>query len=130
VWNIPYNGLSVVLDAGTDELMADDATRGLVEALMREVVTAARACGHSIDDGFVGDMLTTTDAMTPYRTSMKLDYDERRPLELDAIYRIPIERANEAGAQVPRVDALWRQLRFLDQRNLAEDDLFPTMGTD
>ena len=28
VWNIPFNGLSVVLDAGTDEMLADPVTRG------------------------------------------------------------------------------------------------------
>ena len=38
VWNIPYNGLSVVLDATTSELMTNPQTRQLVEQIMWEVV--------------------------------------------------------------------------------------------
>jgi 2-dehydropantoate 2-reductase len=128
VWNIPYNGLSVVLDAGTDELMADDVTRTLVEDLMGDVLAGAAADGGSIEPEFVDTMLGYTDEMTPYRTSMKLDYDEGRPLELEAIYHRPIEAARAGGVELPRVEALYRQLRFLDQRNQAEDDLRPTLG--
>ncbi len=32
VWNVPYNGLTVVLDAGTEELMADPSARALVRS--------------------------------------------------------------------------------------------------
>jgi 2-dehydropantoate 2-reductase len=117
VWNIPYNGLSVVLDAGTDQLMADPVSRKLVEELMWEVVGGAAACGHHIDDGFVETMLRTTDEMTPYKTSMKLDFDAGRPLELDAIYRAPIRAARHAGFEMRRAEVLYRQLRFLDHRS-------------
>ena len=48
VWNIPYNGLSVVLDATTAELMADPHTRAAVEDLMCEVAVGAQACGHPL----------------------------------------------------------------------------------
>ena len=119
VWNIPYNGLSVVLDAGTDELMADAATRSLVEALMREVVAGAAACGPRIPDAFVQQMLDDTERMIPYATSMKLDYDAGRPLELDAIYGAPLAAAREAGHEMVRVQALYEQLRFLDRRRTA-----------
>jgi 2-dehydropantoate 2-reductase len=130
VWNIPYNGLSVVLDAGTDELMADSPTRALVIDLMREVQGGAAACGRTIPDDFVDQMLADTDDMTPYSTSMKLDFDAGRPLELDAIYRRPLDAARsgkEGSFDMVRTEALWRQLRFVDQRNLAEDDLRPTL---
>jgi 2-dehydropantoate 2-reductase len=116
VWNIPYNGLSVVLDAGTDELMADPSTRRLVEALMRDVVAGAAACGREIPEAFVQQMLDDTERMIPYATSMKLDYDAGRPLELDAIYGAPLAAAREAGDEMVRVQALYDQLRFLDAR--------------
>jgi 2-dehydropantoate 2-reductase len=116
VWNIPYNGLSVVLDAGTDELMADPHTRVLVEDLMREVLEGAAACGRSIPDAFVQQMLDDTERMIPYATSMKLDHDAGRPLELHAIYGEPLARASEAGCEMVRVKALYDQLAFLDAR--------------
>jgi 2-dehydropantoate 2-reductase len=119
VWNIPYNGLSVVLDAGTDQLMADAHARALVEALMRDVVAGAAACGTSIPAEFVQQMLDDTERMIPYATSMKLDYDAGRPLELHAIYGVPLAEARDHGFEMVRVQALFEQLSFLDTRSRA-----------
>ncbi len=45
VWNIPYNGLSVLLKSSTAPLMANADSRSLIEAIMEEVIGAAGACG-------------------------------------------------------------------------------------
>jgi len=119
VWNIPYNGLSVVLNATTSELMAHPHTRQLVEHLMREVVADARACGVAINDDIVETMLAYTDKMTPYRTSMKIDYDGRHPMEVEAIFGNPLRAAQTAGASSSLLEELYRQLKFLDARNAA-----------
>lgn len=117
VWNIPYNGLSVVLDATTNELMADQYTRSLVEQLMGEVLAGAAATGRKISDRFIQTMLDYTEKMTPYRTSMKIDYDERRPLEVEAIVGNPLRVATAAGTDLPLISMLYRQLKFLDMQN-------------
>ncbi|WP_449419961.1 putative 2-dehydropantoate 2-reductase [Phormidium nigroviride] len=116
VWNIPYNGLSVVLDARTDELMANADTRILVEKLMWEVVAGAKSCDRTIPDNFIPKMLDYTDKMKPYRTSMKLDYDRKRRLEVEAIFGNPLRMAEELGVNLPLIDMLYRQLKFLDIR--------------
>lgn len=115
VWNVPYNGLSVVLDAGTDELMADPFTRRLVEELMLEVLDGANACGRAIERSFVDQMLADTERMRPYAPSMKLDFAAGRPMELDAIYAAPLAAARNGGRDLPRVSMLHDQLRFLDR---------------
>ncbi len=115
VWNIPYNGLSVVLDATTAELMANPTTRAQVEALMHEVVADARACGHDLNEAIVTEMLHRTENMTPYRTSMKIDFDEGRPLEVEAIFGAPLRAAQAAGAKSPLLEALYRQLKTLNR---------------
>jgi 2-dehydropantoate 2-reductase len=117
VWNIPYNGLSVVLGAGTDELMADPASRALVFDLMEEVRSGAASQGRTIEADFVTRMLADTEAMTPYAPSMLRDFERRRPLEVEAIYRVPVERARAAGTEMAGTEALLRQLQFLDRRN-------------
>jgi 2-dehydropantoate 2-reductase len=119
VWNIPYNGLSVVLNATTAELMTNLHTRQLVEQLMREVVADARACGVAVSDDVVETMLVYTDKMIPYRTSMKIDYDERHPMEVEAIFGNPLRAAQQAGAKSPPLEELYCQLKFLDARNAA-----------
>ncbi|MGF1493592.1 MAG: putative 2-dehydropantoate 2-reductase [Microcoleaceae cyanobacterium] len=117
VWNIPYNSLSVILDARTDELMQDSATRILVEEIMQEVVLGAAACDRTISQAFVDKMLTHTEKMKPYLTSMKLDFNHKRPLEIDAILGNPLRMAAESGQHLPRIETLYRQLQFLDQQN-------------
>jgi 2-dehydropantoate 2-reductase len=114
VWNIPMSGLSVVLDTDTHALMADPHTRALAEAIMLDVVAGAQACGRTIRPDFVQKMIDMTLAMPPYQASMKIDFDRRKPMELDSIYGNPVRAA--AGA-MPLVEMLYRQLAFLDHRN-------------
>jgi len=117
VWNIPYNGLSVVLNARTDEIMANKDTRFLAEQLMWEVAAGANSCGRIIDDRFIQKILDHTEKMKPYLTSMKLDYDRKRPLEIEAILGNPLRIAKEAKIDLPMISMLYRQLKFLDIRN-------------
>ena len=117
VWNIPYSGLSVVLNAMTDELMKNPTTRELVVQLMHEVVEGAAAVGRAIPESFVAKMLADTEKMPPYRTSMKIDYENRRPMEVESIFGNPVRVAKSAGAELPRIEMLYRELKFLDDRN-------------
>lgn len=117
VWNIPYNGLSVVLDATTDELMADSYSRSLVEQLMREVVVGAAKYERIIPDDFIQEMLEHTAKMKPYRTSMKIDYDQGRSLEVEAIFGNPLRLAESVGAELPQISMLYQQLKFLNSKN-------------
>jgi len=117
VWNIPYNGLSVILNATTNELMADLYTRTLVEGLMNEVSLGAKSTGRLIPASFIETMLDYTVKMKPYRTSMKIDYDEKRPLEVEAIFGNPLRTAAENDVSLPLIRCLYQQLKFLDIRN-------------
>ena len=117
VWNVPMSGLSVVLNADTQALMSDPHTRALAEDIMHEVVAGARACGRHIHDSFVQKMIDMTVAMPPYRASMKIDFDEHKPMEVEAIYGNPLRAARSAGAAMPLVETLYRQLKFLDAAN-------------
>ncbi|MCL6700954.1 putative 2-dehydropantoate 2-reductase [Pseudomonas sp. T1.Ur] len=117
VWNVPYNGLSVLLGASTTPLMANDDSRGLIQALMKEVVRGAQACGHQIAPGYADYLFTMTEKMPDYWPSMYHDYSHERPLELDAIYGRPLAAAKAAGCDLPKIEALYQALAFLDRRN-------------
>jgi 2-dehydropantoate 2-reductase len=117
VWNIPYNGLSVILDGRTDELMTDIYTRQLVESLMWEVVAGAKSTSRIIPESFIQTMLDYTVKMKPYRTSMKIDFDEKRPLEVEAIFGNPLRKAAAEGVNLQQIRCLYQQLKFLDIRN-------------
>lgn len=117
MWNIPFNGLSVILNATTDEMMADPSTRALATTLMVEVATGAAAYDRFIPQSFIDTLLDYTATMKPYRTSMKIDYDEHRPLEVEAIYGNPLRAAATQGIFLPQIKTLYHQLQFLDTRN-------------
>ena len=93
--------------------MADCRSRDLVERIMREIITAAGACGFSIEDAFVDEMLEMTDKMASYKPSMLLDYKMGVPLEVEAIYGFPIRTAEVAGFPMPLTGKLYRQLKYL-----------------
>lgn len=117
VWNVPYNGLSVLLKASTAPLMADDASRQLIQALMAEVVRGAEACGHSVPTGYAEHLFKVTEKMPDYWPSMYHDYLHKRPLELAAIYAAPLAAAKAAGCELPRIEALYQALSFIDRHN-------------
>lgn len=117
VWNVPYNGLSVLLSSGTSGLMANADSRALIQAIMQEVVGAATACGHPLPEGYPGKLLAATDRMPDYWPSMYHDFALQRTMELQAIYAAPLAVAAQAGCDMPRVRALYQALCFLDQRN-------------
>ena len=111
VWNMPFNGMSVVLNAQTDQLLADASTRTLIKAQMMEVVMAANALGvENIDEAFADKMIANTDAMVPYSPSMKLDHDYHRPMEVYYLYTRPIQEAASAGVDMPLLKDLEQKL--------------------
>ena len=111
VWNMPFNGMSVVLNAQTDQLLADASTRALIKAQMMEVVMAANALGvENIDEAFADKMIANTDAMVPYSPSMKLDHDYHRPMEVYYLYTRPIQEATSAGVDMPLLKDLEQKL--------------------
>ncbi len=128
VWNIPFNSLSVVLDATTDQMMANPHSRALAESLMTEVVTAANTLAQTLSpnqdralpETLIATMLNQTAGMKPYRTSMKIDYDEGRPLEVEAILGNPLRAAQRAGIPTPQIQMLYQQVAFLNQRQAAQ----------
>ena len=109
VWNIPFNGLCALTGLPTDRLLACAESRQLITELMQEVIDAANQQGLSQPiegQPFIERMLQVTAGMGAYRPSMMIDRQQAAPLELDAIYRLPLERAAAAGTPMTRVAML------------------------
>jgi 2-dehydropantoate 2-reductase len=115
VWNVPFNGLGVAAGhANTADILADDELALIVRDLMGEVVAAAAGEGVAIEPSFIDYMIEVTPKMGGYRTSMQIDYEEGRPLEVEAILGEPLRRARRAGVTVPRMQTLYALVRRLD----------------
>ncbi len=110
VWNIPYNGLSVIHRATTDVIMKNQGLRAEVISIMHEVQTIAASRGCLIEEAFIQEMLDVTDRMKPYKTSMLLDFEAGKPLETEVIYNRPLRVAENVGVAAPHIRALYEQL--------------------
>jgi 2-dehydropantoate 2-reductase len=123
VWNIPFNGLCALTGKTVSDLLQHGPTRELVASIMHEVIMAAnrQPLREPIDaETFVARLLAFSDPMIGYRPSMMIDRLEGRALELDAIYAIPLQRAEAQGTAMPRVDMLYRCLSVGEVRPESE----------
>lgn len=111
VWNIPFNGLCALTGKDVTELLQHAPSQAVTREIMMEVVTAANAQGgEPIEEAFIERMLEMTRQMDHYQPSMMLDRMDGRPLELEAIYAIPLQRANEQRVEMPRCAMLYALL--------------------
>ena len=114
VWNIPFNGLSIVAgNIPTSEILADYGLRQLARDLMEEIVTAAGMLGHEIPASFIDDQFERTYPMGAYKPSSLLDHVAGRPVEVEAIWGEPYRQAKRVGAGMVRMEMLYRLLKSL-----------------
>ena len=119
VWNIPFNGLCALTGLPTDHLLACSETRQLITEIMQEVIAAANRQGLSEPieaEGYIERLLHITAGMGAYRPSMMIDRQQSSPLELAAIYGIPLERAANTTTPMPRVIMLHALLEATEQK--------------
>jgi 2-dehydropantoate 2-reductase len=117
VWNIPFNGLSIASGGiDTAAILSDDRLRADCIALMKEVILAAGKCGFVIVDGVVAEEIKRTESMGAYKPSTLIDFEAKRPLEIESIWGEPLRRAEAAGAKVPRLKELYARLSGINSR--------------
>jgi 2-dehydropantoate 2-reductase len=114
VWNIAFSGLCTVSGQHTLEVMGDPQLRRRLEAVMLEVITAANADGAPLTTAVIDDFLARTAAMPSYAPSMQLDAQAGRAMELEAIYRIPLQRAHRHGVAMPETTRLLQELEAIE----------------
>jgi 2-dehydropantoate 2-reductase len=117
-WNIPFNGLSVTTGGiDTATILANDHLRLTTLALMDEVIAAANKCGIRLRTAAALEQMRRTETMGAYKPSSLIDFENGRPLEIEAIWGEPLRRATAAGARMPRLEELYSSLRALDGRS-------------
>ena len=108
VWNAVFNPISIlggVLD--TNAMLRTDAEVAFARRAMQEVCNVAQAAGHPQNPNLVDQMLATTRQMPAYKTSMALDYENGRPMEIEAILGNTVRAARRVGVATPNLDAIY-----------------------
>jgi 2-dehydropantoate 2-reductase len=52
--------------------------------------------------------------MVPYDSSMRIDFQNDRPMELQAIFGNPLTATKQHGHEMPRVEMLYQMLKFMN----------------
>ena len=114
LWNIPFNGLAIAAGGATvAEVLADEGLRRSARELMGEALEAARRLGHEIPESFADFQIERSYSMGAYRPSSMIDWELGRPVEVEAIWGEPLRQGTAAGAAMPRLELLYRLLRWL-----------------
>ena len=118
VWNAGFNPVSV-LGGGltTREMMESAGALKLVRQVMEEVCLLAEADGHPLPKGIIEANIEGTRSMKPYKTSMLLDFEARRPMEVEAILGNALRAGRRLGVSVEHIEVLYVLLRLADVRN-------------
>jgi len=111
IWNVPFNGLSTLLNLTVDKIMQEPQLLQRAWRVMREVQAAAHANGQIIDDDFLQHMMNLTVKMKPYYTSMHLDRLHHEPMEIEAIIGEPLRRGQIHGLHLPEMQILYNGLK-------------------
>jgi 2-dehydropantoate 2-reductase len=115
-WNIPFNGLSVVLGGiTTDRILAEPESKARAEGLMHEVQAIAAKEMVLIDERFLQSQIDITYRMAAYRPSSLVDFVAGRPLELEAIWGAPLRCAKKNKIATPLLEELYNELCALDK---------------
>jgi len=116
IWNIAFNGVSVVLNTTTDKLLHNPYSLQMLRKMMLEVIQVANhsEIENKIEESYIDSMIELTKKMPAYSPSMKLDFDFHRPLETYYIYSRPVIEAQKIGLDMPLVSMIEKQLKFIE----------------
>jgi 2-dehydropantoate 2-reductase len=120
VWNATFNPISImggVLD--TAVILGSEESRAFVRAAMEEVCATAAAAGHSLHPKLIDQYIAGTLGIPAYKTSMALDYENGRPMEIEAILGNTVRAARNHGVATPILDTLYALAKMIEGKRLA-----------
>ena len=115
VWNVPFNGLGTAMLMTTDQLIGSNAGLELVRGLMQEIITTAATQGITFPADLIEQKIDHTRTMGAYKTSMQVDRETGRPIELDAIFLQPRKVAQSSNVLTKHLDWVIKQLTIVQE---------------
>ena len=114
IWDVPFNGLSVVAGGATSGFVLETpALAAFARSVMAEILAIGNADLESrglppIDDGEEAceramRLMGTTENYIP---PAGIEFVRRQPLDVDAMFALPAQRAQELGVDAPLTGAL------------------------
>jgi 2-dehydropantoate 2-reductase len=122
VWNAPFNPVSImggVLD--TAQMLATPESEAFIRKAMQEVCDAAAANGCPQPPQLIDAMIAATRAMPAYKTSMALDYEHGRPMEIESILGAAVRAGKRAGVAMPALETVYAIAKMIEGKKRIAD---------
>ena len=116
VWNCGFNAITALTGCTVSEILALDETRNTIEGAMREVVALARKTAIDLSEDLPGKMIAHTEGQGAIRTSMLIDMESGRPMEIEALNGTVSRKAKEMGLASPINDALYGMISSINKK--------------
>lgn len=116
VWNATFNPISImggVLD--TAMMLKAPEDQAFVRQAMQEVCEVAAAAGHPQHPALIDLMIGTTQSMPAYKTSMALDYENHRPMEIEAILGNTVRAGRKHQVPIPVLESIYALARMIER---------------
>ena len=118
IWNASFNPISVLGGgADTKTMMESPESVSLAQRVMEEVRMIAEAAGHPLPTDVVQKNLDGTWRMKPYKTSMLVDFEAGRPMEVEAILGNALRVAERHSVATPHLESLYNLLKMIDRKS-------------
>lgn len=117
VWNAAWNTLTTLTLCDTHFWLSssEDATP-MTRKLMGEVIAVARTLGVAVSDDLIDQLINKILAMPPIGSSMRTDYENSRPMEVEIILGYPVRKGRELGIPVPTIETIYILLTAVNKR--------------
>lgn len=117
VWNAAWNPLTTLTDVDTlTWLRSSPEAEPMTRRLMREVIDVGKQCGVPLSHDLIDTLLDKIRTMPGIYSSMHVDAQAGRPLEVDAILEYPVKKAREFGLDVPVLSAVYAMTMAVNGR--------------
>lgn len=117
VWNATFNSISImggVLD--TAVMLGTEQSRAFIRTTMEEVCAVAAAAGYPVHPKLIDQLIATTLDMPAYKTSMALDYEHGRPMEVEAILGNTLRVARRHSVATPILETLYALAKMIEAK--------------
>lgn len=140
VWNVAWNSLTALTMLDTQAWLATSAeSLNLTRQVMEEVVAVAEACAvpipakpsqtigsntqgsHTSGNDFVEALVEKTLKLPGIRSSMMVDRELGRPMEVELIVGTPVKKARQHGVPIPRLEMLYALLLATNAKSTKEN---------
>jgi 2-dehydropantoate 2-reductase len=117
VWNAPFNPISVLGGgADTKTMVETSESLWLTRQIMNEVCKIAEAAGHPLPEEVVQENIEGTRRMASYKTSMLVDFESGRPMEVEAILGNGLRVARRHKVAAPHMESLYALLKLMEKK--------------